>query len=553
VRLRLTAALLGVFGLAGLVAGLVLPPGAGRVSATGIVAVETGGNHTCALTSAGGLRCWGLNDHGQLGDGTFVSRTRPVDVSGLATGVTAFVAGGQHTCALTPAGGVRCWGHNFFGQLGDGSTIDRATPTAVAGLESGVVGLAGGFFHTCALTGAGTVKCWGVNDYGQLGDGTRGNIRPSPVDVAGLSGVGAIEGGDVHTCALLTTGGVKCWGWNFFGQLGDGTTADSSTPVDVFGLSNALALTSGIDHNCVVTASGATKCWGWNFAGQLGDGTTTDRPTPGDVVGLTGTPSSLTAGGAHTCALVGGAAECWGRNNAGQVGDGTAGNIRPSPTDVVGLPAGISAVSVGGDHSCALGDGDVFCWGRNLEGQLGDGTTANRSLPVAVADAKPPTPTPTRTATVTPTPTPTPTPKEPFGDTDGDTVPNDSDLDDDSDGCSDEAELGPNPHYGGGRNPHVFWDFFDTPGAGNARDRAVNIGDIARVVQRFGAARVPAPSKATAFAEALTAPPPPPAYHAAFDRTAVLATHSGPPNGAIVVSDILLAVMQFGHTCAGPT
>src|SRR5205823_3213591 len=158
------------------------------------------GGYSCALTSAGGIKCWGDNGWGQLGDGTTTERHRPVDVSGLAGGVAAISAGGDHTCALTSAGGVKCWGHNVFGQLGDGTTTDGHAPVDVSGLGGGVAAIAAGGCHTCALTTAGGVKCWGDNTDGELGDGTT-TERHAPVDVLGLAGgVAAVSVGALHTC-----------------------------------------------------------------------------------------------------------------------------------------------------------------------------------------------------------------------------------------------------------------------------------------------------------------------------------------------------------------
>lgn len=302
---------------------------------TPIIAITAGGLHTCALTS-GGIKCWGLNDNGQLGDGTTIQRLTPVDVSGLSSGITAIAAGVNYTCALTSSGGVKCWGVNDSGELGDGTITDRLTPVDVSGLSSGLTAVATGDSHTCALTSSGGIKCWGLNIAGALGDGTTIQ-RLTPVDVSGLSsGTTAITVGRIHTCALTNAGGVKCWGHNFFNQLGDGTSTSSSTPVDVSNLSNGgTMITAGGDFTCALTTSGGIKCWGYNVYGQLGDGTARPRLTPVDVTGLSSGITAIEAGGLHTCALTsGGGVKCWGDNSYGQIGDGST-TPRLTPVNVI--------------------------------------------------------------------------------------------------------------------------------------------------------------------------------------------------------------------------
>ncbi len=236
----------------------------------------------------GGVKCWGANTYGQLGDGTTLDSATPVDVNGLTSGVSAIATGNGFTCALMTGGEMKCWGWNSIGQLGDGTTANKSTPRDVSGLISGVSTIAAGNAHACALMTGGGMKCWGTNYAGQLGDGTTTN-KTTPVDVSGLtSGVSAIAttGGD-HTCALTTGGGIKCWGFNSWGQLGDGTTADKTTPVDVSGLTSGVsAIASGGGHTCARMTSGGVKCWGNNLYGKLGDGTTANKSTPVDVTGF---------------------------------------------------------------------------------------------------------------------------------------------------------------------------------------------------------------------------------------------------------------------------
>lgn len=368
------------------------------VRGAGQATLSAGQLHTCALTSPGGVKCWGDNSYGQLGDGTQTSRTTPDWVAGLTTGVVAVAAGATHSCAVTEAGAVQCWGDNTKWQIGDGTNVSRPTPAPVVSLSSGVVAVAVGEEHSCALSSDGGVRCWGLNKWGQLGSGwSFYNIRDddhigyTPSELAGPPNIYiALAAGNSHNCAVTRDGAVNCWGSNFHGQLGNGTTSRYyPLVVPVSGLqSGVVAVTAGADHNCAVTSTGALKCWGSNSSGQLGDGTYTDRFVPVQVSGLESGVVAAAAGAGHTCALlINGEARCWGDNINGALGDGTR-TDRATPAPVANIGGSAVALTSGGGHSCAVSSPSrvLQCWGNDLYGQLGDGTSApQRVVPVAAA------------------------------------------------------------------------------------------------------------------------------------------------------------------------
>lgn len=342
-----------------------------------------GWDHSCALTTSGGVKCWGRNHRGQVGDGTNITRLTPVDVVGLTSGIAQITGGGEYTCALTTGGGVKCWGYNLFGQLGDGTNVPRLTPVDVVGLTSGVAMVTANSSHTCAVTTSGGAKCWGNNLSGQLGDGTY-TIRHTPVDVVGLtSGVAQIRTGNDHTCALLTSGVVKCWG--AASLLGNGLVAYSPVPVNVIGLpADAVQISTGVVHTCALTSSGGVWCWGANTYGQVGNGTvggTILSAVP--VIGLSGVVN-IGTGAERSCAVkADGSGVCWGRD----IYYPPTGSYLQSPVPVAmaGLSSGVVQINGGEGHMCVLmTTGGVNCWGSNFYGQLGDGTTTHRLTPVNV-------------------------------------------------------------------------------------------------------------------------------------------------------------------------
>ena len=303
------------------------------------VAVAVGWNSTCALTTAGGVKCLGANFFGGLGNGTTVSSQTPVDVVGLSSGVSAISAGAEFACALTVQGGVKCWGYNNNGMLGNNSFVNAVAPVDVVGLSSGVVAISGHFAHTCAVTSAGAVFCWGDATYGKLGTG--GPRSPVPGQVVGISsGAVSVTTANQHSCALMSNGTVKCWGYNQNGQLGDGVVSEKSlTPVDVSDLTDAISVSAGMYNTCAVTSSGAVKCWGGNSFKQLGnDSAVVQSNVPVEVQGLGGPASQISVGEYFACAVMTtGTVKCWGRNANGTLGNNMSATAAV-PTTVYGYP-----------------------------------------------------------------------------------------------------------------------------------------------------------------------------------------------------------------------
>jgi len=370
--------------------------------------VAPGYEHTCAhlwtMDGKAKVKCWGSNDFGQLGDGTRRRSSAPVDVKGLTpdqmAAIAGFSSGGYHTCLIVNPGTVYCWGRNDSGQLGNGTTADSALPVQVQGLTSAVV-VATGMQHTCAMMGDGSVACWGSNEKGQLGDGTT-TMSPVPVEVAGAGAPGGVSlsyvtvmAGGFHSCAIsdvpAPAEGVSCWGFNAHGQLGNGTNVDSLVPVDVdvqgpMETSPVMYLSGGVSFTCALLEIGTVTCWGLNDLGQLGNGTTQNSASPVPV--SVGTSIDLSSGATHTCAYGDetGFYYCWGGSEFGQLG--------PDITGYTATPVSLQSLflyyfaSAGGYITCGFyDDTDLYsairCWGRNDEGQLGNGTLAPSGDPPA--------------------------------------------------------------------------------------------------------------------------------------------------------------------------
>jgi alpha-tubulin suppressor-like RCC1 family protein len=541
--------------------------GPGTARATTFSAVSAGENASCALTSPGGaMKCWGRNNEGELGIGTVRA---PYTQSRVAVPVFARGSWNGTTCrggsAFTGVYGissgstastncgtiayliVECWGFNYFGQTGNGTTTTPVVNPAVVLCQStsgscnstyhflaGIVQIATADSHTCALDYSGYVWCWGRNHAGQLGDGTTTNrsyatrvcATGSGQDCTNgtlLSGVTAITSGLDFTCAVMTSGGMKCWGYNDYGELGDGTYSSRSQPADVSGLTSGVAsISAGNTHACVVLTGGGAKCWGYNGDGELGDGTPfISSATPASVCAsgvwngtacnggsaLSGV-SKISAGVGHTCARMTTSpyVKCWGSEAFGQLGNSvqsyTDFALNPVSWTVPGWGQPQPAeLAVGGAHTCVLISTFAECWGWNLFGQLGNNSTPDTATWVG--------------------------------------------QDTDKDGCTDAQELGPNHAVGGQRDPTNFWDFFDTPDANNVRDRKVDSADYNRVYARY------LTSGSTAI-DPLSQPPAT-GYHTAFDRqddpNSSEAWDLTGPDGNITIADLLALNNQLNDSC----
>lgn len=330
--------------------------------------VSLGESHACVTTTTGSVVCWGMNEFGQLGDGTIIDRNHPVEARDLSD-VVAVSAGHGHTCALMGSGAVKCWGNNEFGQLGDGTSTSRREPADVLGLSAGVVAVSAGGWHTCALLESGGVRCWGRNEEGQVGAGPA-NVT-APADVPGLASISDVTAGGWFTCARETGGDEWCWGDNSYGQFGNATTSGGPIPVPVVSWAYALTLDAGRGHMCALF-NGLVRCSGSNRFGELGiaaiGGT---RARPHQVVGLS-RPLAVSAGGSHTCAILGDrTVQCWGRNQYGQLGNETTLQSRSTPVDVLDLEGAVDVAAGSGFNCAVLEGGGVACWGLNTQGQLG--------------------------------------------------------------------------------------------------------------------------------------------------------------------------------------
>lgn len=350
--------------------------------------ISAGLHHTCGIKNNGDVACWGQGGNGQLGNGTTYNGVAiPATVS-IAGGATAVSTGSYQTGAITSSGGVVCWGVGTSGQLGNGGVASSTVPVNVS-LTGSVTAISSGTDSNCAIKSNKDVVCWGYGSNGAIGNGSFSNATV-PALVTLVGGARAVSVGHLHVCAIKSDGGVVCWGANGFGELGNGSTGvNSAVPVTANLPEKAIAISSGYFHTCAVLASGVVSCWGRGVSGQLGNGST--GGTNNSSVPLAIAPSLLngvafiSAGYGHTCAVkTNGSLTCWGENFYGQLGNGST-TSTSLPTSFA-TSVGVTSISAGYGHTCAMSStAGALCWGEGSYGKLGNGAVANANTPVSVS------------------------------------------------------------------------------------------------------------------------------------------------------------------------
>ena len=366
---------------------------ASRLSAQSDCAVSLGAggvengtknSYACAVMQDGTVWCWGINNYGQLGNGTLTDSDIPVQVSGITNAIK--VSGGlHHTAALLSDGTVKSWGKNDKGQLGDGSTNNSLIPVSVPSI-SNAIDIVTGDHHTAVLLPDGTVKGWGWNQQGQLGNGANSSINTTPVQAIGISTAIKISARFRSTYVILKDSTIRCWGENLAGQLGNSTNVNSSLPATVVGITTAIFIDAGDHHAMAILADGSIRAWGRNVEGQLGNGNNTNTNLPVTVTGINNA-KTITGGDIHACALLSdGSIKCWGRNTGGELGNGASGTQSNVPVSVLNISNAVEIVCGGMSSYALLADGTVKSWGHDSTGTLGNGPPRiNSSTPVQVS------------------------------------------------------------------------------------------------------------------------------------------------------------------------
>jgi len=351
----------------------------------GVGLVGVGHTQSCAVLGESEVTCWGQNEYMQLG----AVQPTPEDffVTLKLADATSIAGGEFHTCASFVDGTVKCWGRNDVGQLGKEPSDTTEGPFQVPKVE-GAIKVSAGQSHACALLQTGKIKCWGANTNAQLGYGGDDETSPAVV-VSGLTDAVDVAAGWNHTCAVLGSGSVQCWGNNQDGQLGAGDNGGNrGTPGAASDVNDATHVACGGSHTCVIRQSGQVMCWGNNGQRQIGLDLGQDvwfTPVAVTVPEIS-TAAQIVLGEEHSCVLLEDQTiACWGRNDSGQLGNGAPRTDVFPPPRLVGGLTNVLQIASGGNHTCAIRDtGEVFCWGYNEFGQVGEADLTNRTAPFEV-------------------------------------------------------------------------------------------------------------------------------------------------------------------------
>jgi alpha-tubulin suppressor-like RCC1 family protein len=353
--------------------------------------IQGNGLSNCILTTNGTAECWGDNEFGQIGDDSVIDRTFPTPVIMPANRTfTSITMGGTFVCAIDDIGNAWCWGKNNYGQVGDNSGVNKHIPTAVAmPANRTFISISGGGAHACALDDLNNAWCWGYGWNGQLGENSSDDqYAPVPTIMPSGRTFSQLIAGGSFTFAIDDLGNVWSWGYNGYGQLGNGGTSYRPTPSTIIMPSGRtfVSLSIGVFHTCAIDDLGNGWCWGLNDDGQLGDDSSTDRYIPKAVeMPANRTFQSIDPGHLHTCAIDDlGNAWCWGTNVSGQLGDTTY--ISSNTPKAISMPSGatFNYLNSGYYHTCAMNNDNIWCWGQNIKGQLGDTTIINKNIPTPI-------------------------------------------------------------------------------------------------------------------------------------------------------------------------
>jgi alpha-tubulin suppressor-like RCC1 family protein len=354
------------------------------------IADDYEGSTFCSVLSTGAVDCWGYGADGELGNGTTTASDVPVSVEDITT-ATAVVGGEDAFCALLSSHAIDCWGYGADGELGNGTTTNSDVPVQVSTITNASK-VIGGLFYFCSLLSSKSIDCWGRNSDGQLGNGTTVD-SDVPVSVTGITNAKSVMSASesMTTCAVLSTATVDCWGYNAYGQVGNGTTTNSDVPVST-GVSDAKSLAVDVATEgsavgfCALLTTGHVECWGYNVYGEVGNGTTTESNSPVKVKKIK-TASSLIGGDDGYCAVLSThSIDCWGRGDYGELGNGSDASS-DKPVAVETITNGSKLVSGYLEYCATLTTKGLDCWGYNGAGQLGNGSMTDSDTPVAVKAA----------------------------------------------------------------------------------------------------------------------------------------------------------------------